>query len=347
MNITIKDIANLAGVSKTTVSKIINNKDQSISEATRQKVLNLMKEYNYVPNKLAQSLVTKKTKTIGLIIPDIRNPFFTEIARGAEDKASKEGYNLIFCNTDDKVSKEEIYLDMLVEKMIDGIVFAPSSKSSSEDKKYKNIKVPIVLVDKDINIENVKGTVKVDNLQGTYEATKHLIKNGHKNILYLSGPLENNISIDRLNGYKKALEEDGIIYRQNYILEGYYSTKWGQEIINEIDMGVNYSAICCANDLIAIGAIRSLKENNKRVPEDISVTGFDDINIANIIDPPLTTVKQPAYEIGYKSAQLLIDVLENRCDNIKHKIFAPEFIIRNSTTKKKILSDSSIQGGNE
>ena len=335
MKLTIKDIANLAGVSKTTVSKIINNKDESISEATRQKILDIMKEHNYVPNKLAQSLVTKKTKTIGLLIPDIRNPFFTEIARGAEDKASKEGYNLIFCNTDDNISKEEIYLDMLVEKMIDGIVFAPSSKSSSEDKKYNKIKVPIVLVDKDIKIENIKGTVKVDNLQGTYEATSHLIKNGHKDILYLSGPLENNISIDRLNGYKKALEENHIIYKKEYVIEGYYSTGWGQEIISKISNSINYSAICCANDLIAIGAIRALKENNLRVPEDISVIGFDDINMANIIEPPLTTVKQPAYEIGYKSAQILIDVLENRCESMENKIFIPEFIIRNSTTKKK------------
>ena len=204
MAITIKDIAALAGVSKTTVSKIINNKDDSISKPTRDKVLKIMKEQNYVPNKLAQSLVTKRTKTIGLLIPDIRNPFFTDISRGAEDFARKEGYNIIFCSTDEDYEREAECVSMLCEKMIDGIIFTPSSITSHEENRYNDLDIPMVLVDKNIELSNAKGIVKVDNKNGTYEATKHLIKQGHKEILYLSGPLKNDISKERLQGYIRA-----------------------------------------------------------------------------------------------------------------------------------------------
>lgn len=331
MGVTIKDIASLAGVSKTTVSKVINNKDDSISAATKDKILQIMKEQNYVPNKLAQGLVTKRTKTIGLLIPDIRNPFFTDISRGAEDYARKEGYNIIFSNTDEDYEKEVQCVSMLCEKMVDGIIFAPSSNTSEEENRYSDLKIPIVLVDKHIDIQNAKGVVKVDNKNGTYEATKYLIKQGHKEILYLSGPLKNDIAKERLNGYIRALEKNGGVFKKENVIEGQYKYEWSYEYIKSLDK-INFSAICCANDLIAIGAIQALRERNLKIPQDISIVGFDDIQTAKLIDPSLTTIRQPAYEMGQKASEILINSLNNKnTDSTGVITFKPTLIVRNST----------------
>lgn len=331
MAVTIKDIAALAGVSKTTVSKVINNKDDSISKATKDKILQIMKEQNYVPNKLAQSLVTKRTKTIGLLIPDIRNPFFTDISRGAEDFARKEGYNIIFCSTDEDYEREVECVSMLCEKMIDGIIFAPSSNTSHEENRYNDLEIPMVLVDKKIELSNAKGVVKVDNKNGTYEATKHLIKQGHKDILYLSGPLKNDISKERLQGYIRALEKNNLTVKEENIVEGKYRYEWAYDFIKHLEE-IKCTAICCANDLMAIGAIQALRERNFKIPDDISIVGFDDIQTSKLIDPSLTTVRQPAYEMGQKASEILINNLKNnKKESVGTVIFKPQLIIRNST----------------
>lgn len=325
----------LAGVSKTTVSKVINNKDESISKATKDKILNIMKEQNYVPNKLAQGLVTKRTKTIGLLIPDIRNPFFTDISRGAEDFARREGYNIIFCSTDEDYERELECIEMLVEKMVDGIIFAPSSNTSNKEDNYNRLEIPMVLVDKNLNLKSSKGIVKLDNKNGTYEATKHLIKQGHKDILYLSGPIKNDIGKQRLEGYKRAFEKNGLIYDMKNVVEGKYKYEWSYEYMKNVK-SLNYSAICCGNDLIAIGAIQALRERNIRVPQDISIVGFDDIQTAKLIDPSLTTIRQPAYEMGEKACEMLINYLKNKTEEeIKEIVFKPKLVIRNSTVKKQ------------
>lgn len=335
MGVTIKDIAELAGVSKTTVSKVINNKDDSISKATKDKILRIIKEQNYVPNKLAQGLVTKRTKTIGLLIPDIRNPFFTDISRGAEDYARKEGYNIIFCSTDEDYEREAECISMLVEKVVDGIIFAPSSNTSKKDNRYNNLQIPMVLVDKNIDILNAKGLVIVDNKNGTYESTKYLINQGHTKILYLSGPLKNEISKERLNGYIRALEKNNIQHDECDIVEGKYTYEWAYEFIKNIDL-INHSAICCANDLIAIGVIQALTEMGINVPQDISVVGFDDIQTSKLIHPSLTTVRQPAYEMGQKACELLINYLKNNdIESVGTVTFKPQLIIRNSTQSKE------------
>ena len=230
------------------------------SDNTRKKILDIVKEKNYVPNKMAQSLVTKKTKTIGVIIPDIRNPFFTDIVRGAEDKAIREGYNIILCNTDENVEKEIKAFNTLTEKMVDVIIFAPSSKIDLNLKEYNFSTKPIVLVDKKLDIKNLKGIVSLDNEEGTYLEINHLVENNHKKILYLSGPLKNEIARDRLKGYKKALKEANIEYDEKLVLQGEYSLDWGYEIIQSLK-NINFTAICAANDLIAIGAIKALKES--------------------------------------------------------------------------------------
>lgn len=336
MGITIKDIARLAGVSIATVSKIRNNKDDSISQGTRERVLKIMEENNYVPNVMARSLVTKKTQTIGLVIPDIRNPFFPELARGAEDKANEEGYNIIFCNTDDDLNKEEKYINMLMEKMVDGIIFTAASRRNGCFESLKKITIPIILVDRDIDFDGVKGKITVDNLSGAYEGMKHLLNCGYRKIPFLSGPLSNRSSLDRLEGYKRALGEFGVDFKEEYILEGEYDSDWGYDGVKQILKDITaFDAIFCGSDVIAIGAIKSLKEQGIKVPMDVGILGFDDIYMAKLVNPELTTIKQPNYEMGYKAVEMLIDVLEKKTQHNEHLILDTKLIIRNSTNTRE------------
>jgi len=189
MTTSLKDIARLADVSIATVSMILNNKDQNISASTRENVLRIAKESNYIPNAMARSLIIGQTKIIGLIIPDISNPFFPELARGVEDIANVSGYNVIFCNTDDDLGKEEKCFEMLAEKMVDGIIFAHSAKRTGGLESHIRENIPIILIDRDMDLDNVKGKVLVDNLHGSYQGVKHLLEKGYHRIAFITGAL--------------------------------------------------------------------------------------------------------------------------------------------------------------
>ena len=334
MKITIKEIAKIAGVSTATVSKILNKKDKSISEPTRQRVLDIVKEHNYIPNTIARSLVTRQTKTIGLVIPDIANPFFPELARGAEDKANESGYNIIFCNTDDNVDKEEKYINMLIEKMIDGIIFTQSAKRTKGFEKLKIGSTPIVLIDRDMELEGVVGKVLVDNFTGAYDGVNYLLSRGYRKIAFITGALTTNTSKRRLNGYKKALEDFNIPYDESYVLAGEYKSQWGFRAINHLfDSKIDFDAVFCGNDLIAISVIKALKDAGKSIPDDVAVLGFDDIYMAKFIEPELSTIRQPNYEMGYKAVEILVDILENPEDkDVKRELLLnTELVIRQST----------------
>lgn len=332
MKITIKDIANKAGVSTATVSKILNKKDDSISEKTRVKVLAIIKEYNYIPNTMARSLVTKQTRTIGLVIPDITNPFFPELVRGAEDCASDFGYNIIFCNTDDKIEKEEKYINMLVEKMVDGIIFTQSANNSEEVDHLSQIRTPMVLIDRDANIPNIKGKVLVDNFLGAFEAVNYLINNGYRKITFICGPLSTKTSLDRLNGYRKALEQNNITFDSSLVLEGEYKGSWGEKAINKLlDNKIPFDAVFCANDIIALSAMKSLKESGLNIPNDVGVLGYDDIYMAKLTEPSLSTVRQPNYKMGYEAVKLLVGIIENGAPENTLINLNTELIIRKST----------------
>lgn len=307
---TIKRIAELANVSSATVSKIINGKDKHISEATRQKVLAIIEREGYIPNGIAKSLKMKRTKTIGIIMPDVMNLFFSEVARGAEDAAEREGYSVILCNSDNKQSKEERYIQILQEKMVDGIILTASESSIS--KSLDRCNTPMVLVDRDIASDKKVGRIVVDNEEGAYNATNFLIKKGCKNIGFISADSKTKLSAERLNGYEKALIDNGLkidkekIFLQNYTIESGYQGTMALLMQTEID------GVYCGNDLIAIGAIKALKEKNIRIPEEVKIIGFDDISISQYIDPPLTTIKQPIYQMGEEAVEMLISMIEEK-----------------------------------
>lgn len=326
--ITIKKIAELANVSTATVSKVLNGKDQYISEETRKRILDIVEKEGYIPNGIAKSLKIKKTKTIGLIIPDVMNPFFAEIARGAEDAAEEKGYTIVICNSDNRFSKEEKYLSILQEKMVDGVIMTATESNTSQTIERCNI--PIVLVDRDLQMDKPIGRITVNNEEGTFMATSYLIGKGCKNICFISSKIVNKLSKERLQGYKKALEENGFPVDENKIYLESFNVETGYKGVNELLKKGHMDGICCGNDLIAIGAIRALKEKGLKVPDEVKVIGFDDISISKYVEPPLTTIRQPIYEIGRESVNMLLSIIEKGKTKM-HKVLTVTLVERGSS----------------
>lgn len=325
---TIKRIAKLANVSSATVSKVMNRKDENISEPTRQRVLRIIEEEGYIPNGVAKSLKVRKTKTIGIILPDVMNLFYSELVRGAEDMAEANGYSIIICNTDNKEEKEEKYLQVLQEKMVDGIVM--TTTESTGENTFERFKTPLVLVDRDIDFGNRVGRIVVDNMEPAYEATKHLIAKGCNKIALISSVNTNKPSVHRYKGYEKALLEAGQAIDENLIYLDKFSIESGYKGTIEILHDSQVDGIFCGNDLIAIGAIKAIKEKGKRIPEDIKIVGFDDISISQYINPPLTTIKQPIYQMGRESVDMLVGIIEAREVEMK-KVLKAHLVERQST----------------
>lgn len=324
---TIKKIAELAGVSTATVSKILNDKDQSISDATRQRVLAIVEKEGYIPNGIAKSLRMKNTKTIGIIMPDVMNLFFSELARGAEDAAERKGYSVILCNSDNNESKEEKYIQILHEKMVDGIILTASE--SGKNRVLNNIRTPIVLLDRDVETSKKVGRITVDSEKGIYDATTFLINKGCKNIGFISALNKNKISVDRFKGYERAIIENGMVLDNNKIFLESFSIESGYSGVKKLLEQNDLDGICCGNDLIAIGAIKALKEKGLNVPQDVKVIGFDDISISKYMDPPLTTVKQPIYQMGEEAVKMLVNIIEKK-EMGMNKVLETELIERNS-----------------
>lgn len=345
--VTSKDVAKLAGVSRSTVSLVLNNSNMPISQETRQKVLKASKELNYQPNMLAQSLKTNRSKIIGLIIPSITNPFFPSIAQGVEEIAVENGYNIFLCNTFKDPLKEENYIKVLASKQVDGIIFASSIQSPHILKDLQKRKIAIVTFHKPTDNHDLD-CILFDNVKGGEIAVNYLLDLGHKNIGFISTSITTPSHIARLNGYKNAYEKAGIPLNLKYIREDKYINKTNLRTNYEQDIGLKLAlelleecpevtAFFAVNDLTAMGIIK-LKQRGFRIPEDISVIGFDNIYISEMIDPPLTTIQQPTYKMGQRAAELLIAKIseKEKEDEPKHMmVFSPELIIRGSCAKKR------------
>ncbi|MBV7273294.1 LacI family DNA-binding transcriptional regulator [Clostridium thailandense] len=329
--VTMLDIAKMAGVSKATVSMVLSKRDHSISEETKNKVLDLAKEMNYIPNSLARSLSTKRTGTIGIILPDITNPFFSSIARAIEDEASLLGYNVIFCNTDSEINKEEKYIKLLISKLVDGVIFIAGGESENSVIMLKNNNVPFVLVDRYIDTHEEEYGVYALNKEGVLQGIEYLYNKGNERIAFVKGPKNLELSRQRLDGYEYSMNKYGI-YNKKLIFEGDFTIEGGikatKEILKSID---EIDAIFYSNDAMALGGIKVLLKNGFKVPEDIRVLGFDNIEISEIFEPELTTVAQPIYEMGKQSCKLLIDVIKgNKVEN-KQIYFQTKVIVRETS----------------
>lgn len=325
---TMQDIANKAGVSKTTVSMVLNKKDNNISSSTKDKILKIAEELNYIPNSIARSLSTKKSGTIGIMVPDITNPFFSEIARAIEDAANSFEYNVIFCNSDNEIEKEEKYIELLVSKLVDGVIFIAGGKSTKSINILNNNGVPFVLVDRYVEgYENCYGVYSL-NTEGIIDGVNYLYEKNKRKIVFVSGSSELGISNLRLDGYKQAMKSHKI-YDKSLIFEGDFTIKGGKNVTENILKNIkDFDAIIYSNDVMALGGMKVLLRQGYRIPEDVSIIGFDNIQLSEVVEPELTTIGQPIYDMGKEACKLLIDVINE--NHITEKIikFRPKLIKR-------------------
>ncbi len=328
MNVTIKDIARKLNISYATVSRALNDR-YGVHPRTREKILNTAREMNYLPNAIARGLVTQHTETIGLVIPDITNPFFPEVARGIEDRAEEAGYSVFLCNTNWERERELRYLSLLSEKRVDGIILAPVSRKTSTSKEYGDRTQPLVFVS-DARRGMETSYVTIDNIRGGYLATNHLIDKGYRRIGFFGAAEDELTSDERYQGYARALKDAGIREYKKFVRLGDYSTNTGNRLITGmIEDGSFPDAIFAVNDLFALSVMQGIRESGLVIPNDIAVIGFDDIHFASFPEIQLTTVAQPKYRIGRMAVDLLLDQIREKPGTGKQEIILePELIVR-------------------
>jgi LacI family transcriptional regulator len=333
----IRDVAKLAGVAPITVSRCINNSGYC-SPQTRARVEAAVAELGFVPNRLASGLRSKRTNTLALVLTDITNPFFTTIARGVEDIASEAGYTVIFCNTDESVSKEKKYLQVLLEKRVDGILLVPASNGLDSVALIKKRDIPIVVLDRRVP-DLQTDVVRCDSEEGAYELTRLLLSLGHREIAILNGPSGVSTSGDRLDGYRRALNQAGININAKWEYHGAFTQESGFEMAHKALAGVyKPTALFATNNFITFGALKALQEMELRVPEDIAVVGFDDLPASLVTYPFLTVAAQPAYEMGRRAIEILLDKLCGKASDQYQEVVLPaEIVIRQSSGRARKL----------
>ena len=334
MSKTIGEIARIAGVSKTTVSRVLNNKPD-VDPTTRERIVNLIAEYDYQPNAFAKAISLQKSNHIGLLIPHkaeyvFTNPFYTDVMHGVSAEVDRQNYYLLLC-----YAHEVNYLDIYKQKRVDGFVLlSPGSFHKNIIESLNREQVPFVSTSM-INDDDELTYVDVDNFHGAMLVMEHLISLGHKHIAYIGKPSLKS-SLDRFNGYKAALEKYSLPQDESLVLiSDTSSVESGHDCtFRLLNQEHTPTAIFLANDVMAIGAIQAIQKTGRRVPEDISVVGFDDIPLARYGTPPLTTVRQPAFEKGVAAARMLIEALESD-QTPKSLILDIELVIRSSTSVAK------------
>ncbi len=335
---TIRDVAKRAGVASMTVSRVINDSGY-VSVATRTKVEAAISELGYVPNMLGPSLRFNQTKTLAVVLTDITNPFWTTVARGVEDAAQKESYSVILCNTDESLKKQDIYLNMLLKRRIDGILFVPADNSSESVQLIRKQNVGVVVLDRDLP-DNDVDIVRGDSVGGAYNLARHLIELGHERIAVLSGPRHISTSIDRVEGFRKAMDEAGLQQYQENIYWGSFNQNEGFEMtMKALGTEPRPTAILAVNNFIANGALKAIAQLGLNVPVDISIVSFDDIPENINPNPFLTVAFQEAYEMGFRATQLLIARLRDEGPEGCQRIILPtNLLIRHSTAPPPTLT---------
>ena len=314
MSLNIKVIAEKAGVSTATVSRVLSG-FPGVKEKTKKKVMKIISELNYEVNGIARSLRQKKTFKIGVIVENILSQFYSILAKSIEDVAIKYGYSVILCNGDDDPEKELNYLRVLRSSRVDGIIIAPTGKNAVYINNLLQSNIKIVLVDR--LIEGVDcDAILVDNEKGAYTAVKYLIDKGYKKIAIIDGFIDRTTGKERLSGYLKALSEGNIPRNDDFIKIRDFKKRSGIMLAKELLESKNKpEAIFVANVDLTLGTLLSIKSLDLKIPDDIAIIGFDDSDWAQILDPPLTVISQPVYDLGSTAAEMLIKNIEN--DNPK------------------------------
>ena len=340
---TIKEIARIANVSAMTVSRALNNR-HSVRGATRKKILKIANRLGYMPNRIARSLVSKKSDLISLIVADISNQFFAEISRGIEDRARENGYHVIFSSTDDDPKNLESSVRMMREMGVDGFIIAAVSLEEPIVDELLDQDIPVVLINRRIKKSNVNYVV-VDNHKGAYLAVEHLINIGYKKIGIISGRSSVSTGKERLQGYRKGLLDHGLKFQKEYSSQGPFTKEHGKKAAQKmLTLKNRPEAIFAASDNIALGVMNAAGELGLKIPEDLAIVGFDDTNFSSNSKIRLTTVSQRKYEMGERGVQILIDLIENQeSDYINKVVLEPRLIIRESCGRNLPKNKSLLQ----
>jgi len=328
---TISDVAAAAGVSVATVSRVING-NENVSPETLMKVTKAIQDLNYRPNLLGRDLRRTKSERVLVLLPNISNPFYSEIVKGIEDVANRNGYSIMLCNTDSDIKREKTYIKMLKTRLADGAILMASEMSCDE----------LTELSKEVSIvqccEYKEGIplphVSIDNEKAAYKATNHLISLGHRKIAFIGADNQFLSSNLREIGYKRALTDAGIEINPEYICYGNYSYKSGLRNMKRLlNLPERPTAVFCISDIMAIGAIRCAMEENLKVPDDLAVCGFDNIHFSWMFTPSITTISQPMYDLGCTAMNALINIIEGKSSETMHYFLEYELIIRGSTLK--------------
>src|SRR5215212_2802694 len=327
---TIYDVARLAGVSTATVSRALNGTGQ-IAPSTRATIEAAVDQLGYRPNTIARSLVTKSTQTIALLLPDISNPFYAALVSGIQEAALGHGHTMLLCTTESDAEREEHYLRVLRAKQVDGALVDGLVLPSDRIARFVEEGFPIVCLDRDIDSRSIP-LVQVDNRAGGRLATEHLLALGHTRIAHVTGAGELGISDERLAGYRDALTGAGLPVDFQLVEEGRFTDDGGHDAARRLlEREPGVTAIFAANDLSALGVLNAVAEAGKRVPDDVSVVGFDDLHLSAYTAPPLTTIRQPAVEIATLATEILIGLTKGReVEEMRH-LLEPELVVRAST----------------
>jgi DNA-binding LacI/PurR family transcriptional regulator len=335
--VTVKEIAVRAGVSVGTVSHVLNNPDK-VRDARRNHVERVIRSLGYQPSPLARALRRKTTDMLGMIIPDITNPFFPSIVRGAEDVAFREGYRLVLCNADNDPMKEQSYFKDLCRFQPAGIIVIPSIESMLQQE-IEESDLPVVIVDR--RPDWWKGdTVVANNEQGGFQAGEHLVEMGHRVLAAIGGPMQLSTAHDRIRGFRRALLAAGIRLRRQDVREAQFTTADGFAATTALlSLRPRPTAIFASSDLLASGALAALRKAGLRCPHDVSIIGFDDLDFASLSEPSLTTVYQPGYQMGVTACNLLMSRLRGNDGPWEHHVLSTELRTRNSVRP----ASSSVQ----
>ncbi len=309
--VNIKRVAQEAGVSTQTVSRVINNRPD-VSPETRQRIQQVIRRLGYQPDAIARSLVSHRTRTLGLITTDFSDYFFTQVIAGAEAEARRQGYFFMLGSTQRNPEDEPVYIRLLTERHVEGILWARPSSSPDDQHLKALLEEGVPVVTTAYHLPNQTLTVvDVDNVDGAQQATRCLLEQGRRTVAMISGPATWKSAMDRSEGYRRALESAGLPFAPGLVAEGDWSHASGYRALRELlARGKPFAALFAQNDQMAIGAMHALREAGKRVPEDVAVVGYDDIPVAEFCDPPLTTVRQPMCEVGQLATRLLIQTIE-------------------------------------
>jgi len=329
---TIRDVASLAGVAPITASRVINHSGY-VSDDLRQRVFEAADQLGYVPNTLARSLRSKKSRTLALVLTDITNPFWTTVARGVEDTASDAGFSVFFCNTDELESKQARYLEILAQKRVDGVLLVPTTSDNQPVLYLKQQNIDVVILDRRIPGNNVD-IIRCDSEEAAYQLIVRLRKLGHRRIFLLSGPVGVSSADDRVSGYLRGLQDPDQDILPVNILRGEFTLESGYQMTcTALSQNPCPTALFASNNFIAIGALKALQDADVPVPEEMSVVAFDDLPGAIVVDPFLTVAVQPAYEMGRLATLRLIERLSGLHEDQFEEIVLPVQITDRKSTR--------------